>query len=66
MTCGPNRTNLVLARTDLGPAHTDLHPAHADLRPAHANLCPAHAGNQPELTLGALFHGYFHVLRRVQ
>ena len=52
MTCGPARTNLVLA-------HGNLHPARTDLRPASTE-------NQPELTSGALFHGYFHVLRRVQ
>ena len=57
----------------LGPAHGGLHPAQADLCPAHAelhpartNLHPARAENQPEVTSGALFHGYFHVLRGVQ
>ena len=52
MTCGPTQADLVLAR--------------GNLRPARANLHPACDENQPELTLGALFHGYFHVLRRVQ
>ena len=59
MALGPNRTNLVLACGDLRPAQEDLYPARADLHPAHAE-------NQPEATSGALFHGYFHVLRGVQ
>ena len=59
MTCGPAHANLVLA-------HGDFRPARADLRPARADLHPAHAENQPEVTLGAHFHGYFHVLKRVQ
>ena len=59
MTCGPTCTKLVLA-------HGDLRPARANLRPAHTDLHPAHAENQPELTPGALFHGYFHELRWVQ
>ena len=50
----------------LSPCRGDLHPARADLHPAHADLHPARTENQPELTSGALFHGYFHVLRRVQ
>ena len=35
-----------------------LHPARGDLRPARGE-------NLPEVTSGALFHGYFHVLREV-
>ena len=59
MTCGPARADLELARADLCPAHADLFPACTDLGLSRAE-------NQPELTSGALFHGYFHVLRRVQ
>ena len=57
---------LVLAQADLHPARTDLVLTCANLHPACANLCPAHAKNQPEITLGALFHGHFHVLKWVQ
>ena len=56
---GPTRTNLVLAHGDLHPAQVALHPARADFHPAHAE-------NQPKVTLGALFHGFFHVLRGLQ
>ena len=59
MTLGPACTNLVLA-------HSNLCPARAGLHPACANLHPAHNENQPEATSGALFHGYFHVLRVIQ
>ena len=41
----------------------DLHPAHACILPTYGL---ARTKNQPKLTSGALFHGYFHVLRRVQ
>ena len=58
MTYRPAHANLVLACGDLHPAHADLHPTHAELHPAHAE-------NQPVPTPGALFHGYFHVLRGV-
>ena len=59
MILGPTCTDLVLTRGD-------LHPAQADLRPACTNLYPAQAENQPEVTSGALSHGFFHVLREVQ
>ena len=59
MTCGP-------AHTDLPPTHANLGLTHEDLCPARANLGLVHTENQPELTSGALFHGYFHVLRWVQ
>ena len=58
MTFGPTHADLCLAHTNLCPAHTDLCPAHADLGLARAK-------NQPKLTPGALFHGYFHALRWV-
>ena len=60
MTLGPACTNFVLARGNLRPAQADLHPAHA-----LTCILPG-AENQPEVTLGALFHGFFHVLRGVQ
>ena len=59
MTLGSARADLVLARGD-------LRPARADLCPARTNLGPAWAENQPEVTSGALFHRFFHVLREVQ
>ena len=59
MTLGPTRTNLVLTHGDLCPAQADLHPAYTDLHPAWAE-------DQPKVTSGALFHGFFHVLREVQ
>ena len=73
MTCGPTRANLRPTHANLHPIHANLHPTHTDLHPNHADLYPACTDlrltgtkNQPELTLGALFHRYFHVLRWVQ
>ena len=58
MTLGPARNDLVLACGNLRPAWADLHPAHTYLHLACTE-------NQPEVTAGALFHGFFHVLRGV-
>ena len=55
--------------TTQGPARIppagNLHPARGHFRPARGNLRPARGENLPEVTLGALFHGYSHVLREV-
>ena len=54
---------------NLGTAHVppagDLRPAHGHLHPTRGDLHPAHGENLPEVTSGALFHGYSHVLREV-
>ena len=44
--------------TYVPPVDTLSHPARSDLHPAHGE-------NLPEVTSGALFHGYSHVLREV-
>ena len=43
----------------------DLHPGSGHLHPARGDLRPARGKNLPEVTSGALFHGYSHVLREV-
>ena len=43
---------------NLRPARGHFHPVRGDLRPARGE-------NLPEVTSGALFHGYSHVLREV-
>ena len=43
----------------------NLRPAHGHFRPARGNLRPARGENLPEVTSGALFYGYSHVLREV-
>ena len=50
---------------DLHPTRGHLHPARGHLRPARGNLRPARGENLPGVTLGALFHGLYHVLREV-
>ena len=47
------------------PAVGDLCPACGHLHPARGDLRPARGENLPEVTSGALFHGYSHVLREV-
>ena len=43
----------------------DLRPAHGHFCPARGDLRPTRSEDLPEVSLGALFHGYSHVLREV-
>ena len=59
----PVATNVLPTGTNVPPMMTNVPPTVTNVPPMAPNVPPGR--NLPEVTLGTLFHGYFHVLREV-